>query len=78
MLLLGADPAVFWSSGGKSYSYRSYSEGGEEMKHFMIGLLCVFVGVVTGLLLSDAVISPFLPGTETLMAKNGLVVLTYH
>jgi len=60
-----------------SLSYKSYSDGGEEMKHFVIGLLCVFVGVVTGLLLSEAVISPFLPGTETLMAKNGLVVL-YH
>lgn len=47
------------------------------MKHFVIGLLCVFVGVVTGLLLSEAVINPFLPGTETLMAKNGLVIL-YH
>jgi len=49
-----------------------------EMKHFLIGFLCVFVGVVTGVLLSEAVISPFLPGTETLLAKNGLVVLTYH
>jgi hypothetical protein len=48
------------------------------MKHFMIGLLCVFVGVVTGLLLSEAVIGPFLPGTDTLLAKNGLIVLTYH
>lgn len=46
-----------------------------EMKHFMIGFLCVLVGVVTGLLLSEAVIGPFLPGTETLLAKNGLVIL---
>jgi hypothetical protein len=71
-----------WSSRGKFCSYRSYSDGGEEMKHlemkhFLIGFLCVFVGVVTGVLLSEAVISPFLPGTETLMAKNGLVIL-YH
>lgn len=47
------------------------------MKHYMIGIICVFVGVVTGLLLSEAVISPFLPGPETLLAKNGLVIL-YH
>jgi hypothetical protein len=75
--------SVLWSSAGKFCSYISNSDGGEEMKylemkHFVIGLLCVFVGVLTGLLLSEAVISPFFPGTETVMAKNGLVVLTYH
>ncbi len=69
MLLLGADPVCLVELRRK---------GEEAMKHFMIGLLCVFVGVVTGLLLSNAVISPFLPGTEALMAKNGLIVLTYH
>ena len=47
------------------------------MKHFLMALLCVFVGLFTGFLLSEAVITPFLPGTESLSAKNGLVVLTY-
>jgi hypothetical protein len=75
--------SVLWSTGGKSHFYKPYSDGGEEMKyleikHFVIALLCVFVGVLTGLLLSEAVISPFFPGAETVMAKNGLVVLTYH
>lgn len=65
-----------------SLSYKLYPDGGEEMKHlgmkhFMIGFLCVFVGVVTGLLLSEAVLSLFLPGTDTLLAKNGLVLM-YH
>ncbi len=50
----------------------------DEMKHLAISLACVFVGVLTGLLLSETVISQFLPGTETLLAKNGLVVLTSH
>ena len=48
------------------------------MKHIAISLACVFVGVLSGLLLSETVISQFLPGTEALLAKNGLVVLTYH
>ena len=44
------------------------------MKHFLIALLCVFAGLLTGLLLSEAVIRPFLPDTETLLPKNGLVI----
>jgi hypothetical protein len=47
------------------------------MRHFLIALLCVFVGLLTGLSLSEAVITPFLPGTETLLPKNGLVVLMH-
>lgn len=47
------------------------------MNHFLIALLCVFVGLLTGLLLSESVITPFLPGTETLLPRNGLVVLTH-
>jgi hypothetical protein len=50
----------------------------DEMKHFAISLACVFVGVLTGLLLSETVISQLLPGTESLLAKNGLVILYSH
>ena len=48
------------------------------MKQFLMALSCLIVGLLTGLLLSNAVTSPFLSGTETLAPKNGLIVETYH
>ena len=65
-------------SSGFSGQVFNNQTGDNEMKHFAISLACVFVGVLTGLLLSETVISQFLPGTETLLAKNGLVVLSSH
>jgi len=44
------------------------------MKHFLVALLCVLVGLSTGLLLSEILIAPFIPGTEILGPRNGLVV----
>jgi len=43
------------------------------MKHFFI-IMCAVVGLAIGLLLSKAVVSPFLHDTETLMPKNGIVL----
>ena len=65
------------SRGFRRQVYHNQTEV-DEMKHIAISLACVFVGVLSGLLLSETVISQFLPGTEALLAKNGLVVLTYH
>ncbi len=48
------------------------------MKRTFIALLCAFVGMIIGLLLSEAVISPILPHAETLQPKNGLVIETYR
>jgi hypothetical protein len=48
-----------------------------EMKHFLLTFLCVFAGMLTGLLLSEAVVGPFLPSTGALLPKNGMVLLTY-
>jgi len=71
-----------WCQPGLSRGFRRQvfhnQKEDDEMKHFAISLACVFVGVLTGLLLSETVISQFLPGTETLLAKNGLVVLSSH
>ena len=48
------------------------------MKQLLVTLSCVIVGLLTGLLLSNAVISPFLSGTDSLAPENGLIVETYH
>ena len=48
-----------------------------KIKHFLITFLCVFVGMLTGLLLSETVVTTFLPSTQTLLPKNGIVILTY-
>jgi hypothetical protein len=48
------------------------------MKHFFIMFLCAVTGLVIGLLLSKAVVSPFLQDTETLMPKNGVIIETYR
>lgn len=53
----------------------SYPEGGEEMKHFLIVLLCVVVGLLAGFVLSHAVIDLFLPGTETVTLASDYIVL---
>ena len=69
-------------SARKGYLYRAYSEGGKDMKdlmkQFFMALSCVVVGLLTGLLLSNAVISPLLASTETVAPKNGLIVQTYR
>jgi hypothetical protein len=48
-----------------------------EINHFLMTFLCVFVGMLTGLLLSETVVTTFLPSTQTLLPKNGMVLLTY-
>ena len=48
-----------------------------EMKHFLMTFLCVFTGMLAGLLLSETLVATFLPGTGPLLPKNGMVLLTY-
>ena len=50
---------------------------GSEINHFFMTFLCVFVGMLTGLLLSETVVTTFLPSTQTLLPKNGMVLLMY-
>jgi len=54
---------------------RSCPDGGEQMKHVLIVLLCVVVGLLAGFLLSHAAISLFLPGTEALTLASDYIVL---
>ena len=54
---------------------RSHPDEGEEMKHVLIVLLCVVVGLLAGLLLSQAAISLFLPGMETFTLASDYIVL---
>ena len=54
---------------------RSHSDEGEGMKHVLIVLLCVVVGLLAGFLLSQAAISLLLPGTETFTVASDYIVL---
>jgi hypothetical protein len=45
------------------------------MKHVLIVLLCVVVGLLAGVLLSHAAVNLFLPSTETLTLQSDYVVL---
>jgi hypothetical protein len=45
------------------------------MKHALIVLLCVVVGLLAGFLLSHAAISLFLPSTEALTLASDCIVL---
>jgi len=45
------------------------------MKHVLIALLCVVVGLLAGFLLSRAAISLFLPRTETFTLASDYIVL---
>ena len=48
-----------------------------EIKHFLMTFLCVFAGMLTGLLLSETVVATFFQSTGPLLPKNGMVLLTY-
>jgi hypothetical protein len=48
------------------------------MKQFLLALSCVIVGLLAGLLLSNAIISPLLSSTVIMEPKNGLIVQTYR
>jgi hypothetical protein len=54
---------------------RSCPDGGEQMKHVLIVLLCVVVGLLAGFFLSHAAISLFLPSTEALTLASDCIVL---
>jgi hypothetical protein len=54
---------------------RSCPEGGEQMKHVLIVLLCVVVGLLAGFFLSHAAIGLFLPSTGTLTLASDYIVL---
>lgn len=54
---------------------RSHPGEGEEMKHVLIVLLCGAVGLLAGLLLSQAAISLFFPVTETFTVASDYIVL---
>jgi hypothetical protein len=73
---------LFWRPASKGYSYRAYAEGEKDMKHlmkqFLMALSCVIVGLLTGVLLSNAIISPLLSNTDIIEPKNGLIVQTYR
>jgi hypothetical protein len=45
------------------------------MKHVLIVLLCVVVGLLAGFLLSQAAISLFLPGMETFTVASDYIML---
>jgi len=45
------------------------------MKHVLIVLLCVVVGLLAGFWLSQAAITLFLPNTETLTLASDYIVL---
>ena len=47
-----------------------------EIKHFLMTFVCVFAGMLIGLLLSEAVVASLLPSTGALLPKNGMVLLT--
>jgi hypothetical protein len=53
---------------------RSHPDEGEEVKHVLIVLLCVVLGLLAGFLLSQAAISLFLPGTETFTLASDYIV----
>jgi hypothetical protein len=59
----------------QALSLESYPDGGEEMKQFLIVLLCVVVGVLAGFVLSHAVIDLLLPSTEALTFANDHILL---
>ena len=54
---------------------RSCPDGGEQMKHVLMVLLCVVVGLLAGFFLSHAAISLFLPSTGALTLASDCVVL---
>jgi hypothetical protein len=44
------------------------------MRHFFIVIICVLVGVTTGLLLSKVYVAPYIEDKETLAPRNGLIL----
>ena len=54
---------------------RSCPDGGGRMKHVLIVLLCVVVGLLAGFLLSHTAIGLFLPSTETVTLASDYIVL---
>jgi hypothetical protein len=54
---------------------RSCPDGGEQMKHVLMVLLCVVVGLLAGFFLSHAAISLFVPSTGALTLASDCVVL---
>ena len=54
---------------------RSCPDGGEQMKHVLIVLLCVVVGLLAGFFLSHAAIGLFLPSTGAVTLASDYIVL---